>query len=46
MKITLQKKISHGANPGLRWMINNIYVKTDPAGNIKLDKEKVQKRLN
>ncbi len=28
-------------NTVLRWMMDNIYVKTDPACNIKLNKEKV-----
>ncbi len=40
MKLTLEKKLAHGGNPVLRWMMDNIYVKTDPAGNIKPDKEK------
>jgi phage terminase large subunit-like protein len=35
MKLTLEERIAHGGNPVLRWMMDNIYVKTDPAGNIK-----------
>lgn len=46
MKITLEKKIAHGGNPVLRWMMDNIYVKTDPAGNIKPDKEKSTERID
>lgn len=46
MKLTLEKKISHGGNPVLRWMMDNIYVKTDPAGNIKPDKEKSTERID
>ena len=30
----------------LRWMMDNIYVKTDPAGNIKPDKEKSTERID
>lgn len=40
MKLSLEKKLAHGGNPVLRWMMDNIFVKTDPAGNIKPDKEK------
>lgn len=46
MKITLEKKIAHGDNPVLRWMMDNIYVKTDPAGNIKPDKEKSTEKID
>ena len=35
MKLTLEKKIAHG----MRWMADNIFIRTDPAGNIKTDKE-------
>lgn len=46
MKLTLEKKIAHGGTPVLRWMMDNIYVKTDPAGNIKPDKEKSTERID
>lgn len=46
MKLTLEKRITHGGNPVLRWMMDNIYVKTDPAGNIKPDKEKSTERID
>lgn len=46
MKITLEKRIVHGGNPVLRWMMDNIFVKTDPAGNIKPDKEKSTERID
>lgn len=46
MKITLEKKIAHGGNPVLRWMMDNIYVKTEPAGNIKPDKEKSTEKID
>jgi len=46
MKLTLEKKIAHGGNPVLRWMMDNIYVKTDPAGNIKPDKQKSTERID
>jgi len=34
------EKIEHFGNPVLRWMLASTVVKTDPAGNIKPDKEK------
>jgi phage terminase large subunit-like protein len=40
MKLTLEKRIAHGGHPVLRWMMDNIFIRTDPAGNIKADKEK------
>jgi phage terminase large subunit-like protein len=46
MKLTLEKKLAHGGNPALRWMVDNVVVKTDPAGNIKPDKEKSTERID
>jgi len=46
MKLTLEQKVAHGRNLVLRWMVDNIYVKTDPAGNIKLDKEKSTEKID
>lgn len=46
MKLTLEKKVAHAGHPVLRWMMDNIYVKTDPAGNIKPDKEKSTERID
>jgi phage terminase large subunit-like protein len=34
----LTHQINHGGNPVLRWMIDSVAVKQDPAGNIKPDK--------
>ena len=46
MKLTFEKKIAHGGNPVLRWMMDNIFIKTDPAGNIKMDKEKSTEKID
>ncbi|WP_196007892.1 terminase large subunit [Clostridium tyrobutyricum] len=46
MKITLEQKISHGGHPVLSWMMDNIFVRTDPAGNIKPDKEKSTEKID
>lgn len=46
MKLTLEERLAHGGNPVLRWMMDNIYIKTDPAGNIKADKEKSTEKID
>ena len=46
MKLTLEKRIAHGGHPVLRWMADNIFIRTDPAGNIKADKEKSTERID
>ncbi|WP_414733875.1 terminase large subunit [Acetobacterium carbinolicum] len=46
MKLTLEEKIAHGGHQVLRWMMDNIFVRTDPAGNIKPDKEKSTERID
>ena len=42
----MEQKIAHCENVLLRWMIDNVYVRTDPAGNIKMDKEKSTERID
>ncbi|GHU69207.1 terminase [Clostridia bacterium] len=46
MRLTLSKKIAHGGHPVLRWCMDNIFVRTDPAGNIKPDKEKSSEKID
>ena len=46
MKLVLEERIAHGANPVLRWMMDNVTVRTDPAGNIKPDKEKSTEKID
>ena len=46
MKLTLEKKIAHGGHPVLRWMIDNIFIKSDEAGNIKPDKAKSAEKID
>ena len=46
MKLVLEKRIAHNGHPVLRWMMDNIYVRTDPAGNIKPDKEKSTEKID
>lgn len=46
MKLTLEGKLAHGGHPVLRWMMDNIFIRKDPAGNIKPDKEKSTEKID
>ena len=46
MKLTLEQKIAHGGHPVLRWNMDNIFIRTDNAGNIKADKEKSTEKID
>ena len=42
----MKKQLVHDANPVLRWMISNVEILTDPAGNIKLAKNKSREKID
>ena len=46
MRIVLEHKLCHGGHPVLRWNMDNTFVRTDPAGNLKLDKEKSTEKVD
>ncbi len=46
IKLVLEKKIAHGGHPVLRWNMDNIFIRTNPAGNIKADKEKSTEKID
>lgn len=46
MKLVLEKRISHGGHPVLRWNMDNVFVRMDPAGNIKMDKQKSTEKID
>ncbi|MEI3542030.1 MAG: terminase TerL endonuclease subunit [Acutalibacteraceae bacterium] len=46
MKLVLEERVAHGGHPVLRWMMDNIFIRTDPAGNIKPDKEKSTEKID
>ena len=46
MRLTLSERLAHGGHPVLRWMMDNVCVKQDPAGNIKMDKEKSTEKID
>lgn len=41
-----QPMIQHGGNPVMRWMIDNLAVVQDPAGNVKPDKAKSHEKID
>lgn len=45
-KLTLEQKLAHSGHPVLRWNIDNVTVRTDPAGNIKMDKAKSTEKID
>ena len=44
--LALEENLAHGGQPVLRWMMDNIYIRTDPAGNIKPEKEKSTEKID
>ena len=46
MKLVLEERIAHGGHPVLRWNMDNIFIRTDPAGNIKADKAKSTEKID
>lgn len=46
MKLVLEEKIAHGGHPVLHWMLDNVCARTDPAGNVKMDKEKSTEKID
>ena len=46
MRLTLSGQIAHGGHPVLSWMMDNVYVRSDPAGNIKMDKERSTEKID
>lgn len=44
--LIMSQKYHHGGNPVMNWMMSNVVIRQDPAGNIKLDKEKSRERID
>lgn len=45
-KLKLEGKLAHTGHPVLHWMMDNIFIRTDPAGNVKPDKEKSTEKID
>jgi phage terminase large subunit-like protein len=46
LRLVLDGKLAHGGHPVLRWMADNLVVSTDPAGNVKPNKEKSREKID
>ncbi len=46
MKLALEGRLHHGGNKVLAWMVDNIHIRTAPAGNIKPDKQKSTEKID
>lgn len=46
LNLVLAGRVQHGGNPVLRWMADNMVVRTDPAGNLKPDKGKSSEKID
>ena len=45
-KMVLAGELAHGGQPVMTWMVSNTVIRTDPAGNMKPDKEKSTERID
>lgn len=46
LDLVVSRKLRHGGHPVLRWMADNLVVRTDPSGNMKPDKEKSRQKID
>ncbi len=46
MNLVLSGKLKHNGHPVLRWNMDNVCIRTDPAGNIKMDKSKSIEKID
>ena len=44
MNLVMEGKLAHEGHPVLQWMMDNMFVRTDSAGNIKPDKKNSPRR--
>lgn len=46
LRLVMNTELAHGGNPLLRWCASNVAAKMDPAGNVKLDKDRSAHRID
>ena len=46
MKLIVGRRSADGGHPVLRWMMDNLFIRTDPGGNIRADKEKSTEKID
>jgi phage terminase large subunit-like protein len=45
-RLILARRLYHDGNPVLRWCLANIAIAQDPAGNVKIDKDKAREKVD
>lgn len=45
-RLLASRKLCHGGHPVLRWMANNVAIRTDASGNIRPDKERSTEKID
>jgi len=45
-KMFISNTISHNGNPVMEWMLSNVMLRFDPAGNVKIDKAKSTEKVD
>ena len=45
-KLVLGKQIIHNNNPAMNWMVNNVQIIEDPAGNVKCARNKSKEKID
>ena len=46
MRLVMREEILHDGHPVLRWNMDNVYIRIDPAGNQKIDKAKSAEKVD
>lgn len=46
LRLVLSKRYTHGGNPVMRWMVDNLAVAMDPSGNVKPDKARAADKID
>lgn len=45
-RMVLEQDLNHGGNPVMSWMLSNVVIRKDPAGNRKFEKDKSQDKID
>ena len=45
-ELWITTSLRHNRHPVLRWNMDNVFIRTDPAGNLKIDKQKSTEKVD
>jgi phage terminase large subunit-like protein len=45
-RLILSGRLAHDGNPVMRWCLANVAIAQDPAGNVKIDKDKAREKVD